>query len=89
MSKAIETPATEAVASTALFAVIDEDAFEQIQETARRLYLKSQRGYRGQQLTMQDSYDYWIMVATREFLSANAVAQASADTKTTTKEKKL
>lgn len=71
MSKTTETPATEAVASTALFAAIDEDAFEQIQETARRLYLKSKCGCRGQQLTMQDSHDYWIMVATREFLSAN------------------
>lgn len=67
-----ENSQRESVDSTALFAVIDEDAFEQILETARKLYLKSQRGCRGQQVTIQDSHYYWIMVATREFLSANA-----------------
>lgn len=48
--------------------VIDEDTYEQIQGTARELFRKSQRGVRGQQVTMHDSHDYWIMVATRDVL---------------------
>lgn len=45
---------------------IDEAAFEEIGEAARIGFKRSQRnkGCRGQQFTKEDSWDYWIILAT-------------------------
>jgi hypothetical protein len=47
---------------------VTEVDYEQILAHARKLY-RNQRGYRGQQVSIYDSHDYWIMVATREFFN--------------------
>ena len=47
---------------------LDEDDYSIILEEAYVMYRLSNRGAKGQLITVQDSLDYWVMLATRNWL---------------------